>query len=263
MARSSDQVICKHCGKAYRGISPSHLRSKHDYEGEHPVLEYKQRFQLAVALSPVSRKKISAAKEDFWNRRGQHWTRELVRKEIRGIHAAGKSLAPGRVKVRLREAGRRLFGTWESAVQHAGFCYEDTSGVRHWSPDNIPQRIRDLAQLGVPLDSSNIQEDYPFLHGAAIRAFPFSWSKALEAAGFSPEEHRKNIGIWTREAAAGWVQRQFTAGCSVLAVDVPRDLREFVYKRLKQGWTEFVESLGIAYPGITKRYDWSPKIVLE
>jgi hypothetical protein len=90
-----------------------------------------------------------------------------------------------------------------------------------------------------------------------------SWGKALREAGFDPKEHRKLRTRWTREKAADWVWKRLRGGPSILARDVPPDLLCFVWKNPKIGWTDFVESLGVPYPGIKKRRDWTKAKVLS
>jgi len=127
----------------------------------------------------------------------------------------------------------------------------------------VIERIRQLAAEGVPLDATNIQRDYSYLHRAAIKLFPKSWAKALRAAGFDPAEHKKPQGVWNRQNAEDWVRNQVAKKKSVLARDVPRDLREVVYKRFGFGWTEFVEeATGAAYPGVKKQRGWTKEKVL-
>src|SRR5258708_20101761 len=98
---------------------------------------------------------------------------------------------------------------------------------------------------------------YGDLYCADIKVLPKSWGKALQAAGLDPMEHKKRRGRWKRKQAEAWVRKRIDKGLSVLARDVPRDLRGFVVDALKTNWTQFVESLGIPYPGIKKRRDWS------
>ncbi len=38
---------------------------------------------------------------------------------------------------------------------------------------------------------------------------------------------------------------------------------QFVYKHLGRTWPEFVESLGVAYPGVKKCRDWTKDKLLE
>jgi hypothetical protein len=258
-----DYVTCQICGRKYRAITARHLRQIHGYQDDHPILGYKSEFGLRYAICPDSRKKISLAKESFWEKRGQHWTRKDVVKEIRRLHRAGRRLRRNTVPVRLYEIGRRLFGTWQAAVESAGLPYEKVSGVRRWSRQRVIQRIQQLAADGVPLHCTLIKQRYPYLHRAAIRLFPLSWAKALQAAGFDPDEHRKPMGHWSDEHARDWVRERVARNQSILARDAPPDLVDFVHKRLGASWTDFVESLGIVYPGIKKRRDWSKKKLLE
>jgi len=197
----TDHVICKHCRREYRAITVLHLRRIHDYDGEHPVEDYKQRFRLRRACCGETRKKMSEAKESFWDQRGQHWTDVKVADEIRRMHRAGRSLRRGQVPVNVYEAGRRLFGTWEAAVTHAGFVYEEASGVRRWDQDTVIAAIKKLAERGSPLSSSYVLEHHPALFSAAIKRFGRSWGAALRAAGFDPGEHQTPRGTWNRQLA--------------------------------------------------------------
>jgi hypothetical protein len=260
--RRSKFVTCKHCGNRYRAINVFHLRA-HGYEGEHPVLDYKAEFGLRYAMCGATRQLISEAKEEFWDERDQHWTPDDVLAEIRRIHRAGRSLRRHQVSVSLYEVGRRLFGTWQAAVEAAGLNYEHASGVRRWSRAKVIARIRDLAADGVCLHATHVEECYPYLHCAAIKLFPKSWAKALRAAGIDPEQHRMPRGIWTREGAEQWVRQQVANGKPILARDAPGDLFRFVLRRLGVRWTEFVESIGIPYPGAKKRRDWTKQKLVE
>jgi hypothetical protein len=259
----SAYVTCQHCGKKYRAITAFHLRKIHGYEDDHPILEYKAEFGLQFAISADSRKKISEAKESFWEDRGQHWTPEDVVAEIRGIHEAGGCLRRNKVPVRLYEIGRRLFGTWRLAVEMAGLDYEEVTGVRRWNRERVIERIQQLAAAGVPLHATFIEQHYPFLHRAAVKLFPQSWAKALRAAGFDPDEYKKPRGNWDEQQANDWVRSRVAENQSILARDAPSELVGFVHRCLGTTWADFVESLGIPYPGIKKCRDWTEQKLLE
>jgi hypothetical protein len=267
MARKPRQpaayVTCQHCGRKFRAITVFHLRKIHGYEDDHPVLEYKSEFNLSFAMSPNSRKKISEAKEDFWEERGQHWTPEDVVTEIQRIHRAGGCLRRNNVPVSLYEVGRRLFGTWRAAVEKAGLQYEEVSGVRRWNRRKVITRIQQLAADGFPLQATHIKQVYSHLHRAGVKLFPNSWRKALRAAGFDPDEHKMTRCRWDRQSAEDWVRKQAAKGKSLLARNVPPDLLRFVYKRIRKGWADFVESLGIPYTGVKKRRGWTKRLLLS
>jgi hypothetical protein len=252
----TDYVTCRHCRKEFRAINVFHLRL-HDYDGDHPINEYKQKYGLRTAMCADVRKKISEAKEDFWAKRGQHWTHATLIAEIRRLHRGGRSLRRERVPVRLYEAGRRFFGTWQAAIEKAGFKYEEATGIRHWTPAKVVEGIKELAERGVPLAASYVEAKHPTLFNVAIKRFPNSWAKALQAAGFDPEEHKMPRGRWDRQRAADWVQKRAAKGRSLLAGAAPPDLLGFVYRHISTSWGEFVESLGLPFPGIRKRRDWT------
>jgi hypothetical protein len=259
----SDHVTCKHCRKDFRAITVLHLRNLHGYDGDHPINEYKRRFRLPFAACAESRKKISVAKEGFWAKRGQHWTRDTLLAEIRRIHRAGRRLRRRRVPVRLYEAGRRLFRTWRAALEHAGLNYEEATGLRRWTQEKVIAAICKLAVQGIPLSASYIEAHRPKLFNAAVNHFPRSWAKALQAAGIDAAAHKTSRGRWDRERAARWVRSQAAKRRSLLARAAPRHLLTFVRRRLRTSWADFVESLGVPYPGIRKRYGWTEPGLLE
>ncbi|MBM4069904.1 MAG: hypothetical protein FJ271_13270 [Planctomycetes bacterium] len=258
-----DYVTCKHCRRDFRAITVWHLRRIHEYDGDHPIEDYKRLFRLQTASCREVRKKISEAKEIFWARRGQHWTPARLIAEIRRTHRAGRSLKKEQVPVRLYEAGRRYFGSWQKAVEKAGLDFEKATGVFHWTRDRVVQAIQRLAQRGVPLSATYVAAHEPKLFNVAVKRFPRSWAKALRAAGFNPDEHKMPRGRWSRENAEEWVRKRHAKGKALLRKDAPRDLAEYVQRRLGKGWTDFVESLGIQYPGVKKRRDWTRKKLLE
>jgi hypothetical protein len=259
----ADHVTCRHCWKDYRAITVLHLRNLHGYKGDHPVNEYKRRFNLQSALCREGREKISIEKEVFWARRGQHWTPARVLAAIRRLRRSGRSQRRQDISVRLYQAGRRYFGTWQAAVEQVGLNYLKVTGIRRWSREKVVEEIRELAERGIPLSATHIAAHHAALFTAAVKQFPRSWAKALRAAGYDPDEHKLPRGRWDGKGAAEWVRKSHSMGKSILARDAPRDLVDFVHNRLRTGWTDFVETIGIPYPGIKKRRDWSKRLLLS
>lgn len=256
----ADYVVCRHCRKAFRAIRALHLVRLHGYNSEHPVADYKRRFRLESASCREVRKRLSEIREEFWARQGRHWTGRILIAEIRRLF---RSVPPKSVAVRTREAGRRLFGSWEAAVRAAGFDYEDATGIRHWTAERIVRIIRERAAAGKPLHSTAVKRQFPALHSAAIRHFPSNWAKALQAAGFDPRDHRMTSCRWDQMSAESWVRQQVAKRRSILARDVPVDLKNSVRRKLGANWSGFVESLGIPYPGVKKKLDWTKDEVLS
>jgi len=197
----ADPVVCRHCGKEFRAIMFLHLRWKHHYRGDHPVLSYKRRFGLAIAMCDVSREKIRAARNEFWEERGQRWTRKRVITAIKKRHRKHQSLRRNLVPAALHDAACRLFGTWRAAIEKAGLNYDHIRILRQWSRKKVIKYVQELAAQGIPITSKHIKEHYPYLYSAGIKKFPRSWSKVLRAAGFDPAEHKVPPDKWDQVSA--------------------------------------------------------------
>jgi hypothetical protein len=258
---ADDYVVCDHCGQRFGMITGTHLR-RHGYTGLHPVLEYMERLALVSPLSAALREKIIEQKIEYWKRR-KRWTNARILDEIRRRFEDGLSLKSKQVPNALLLAASRRFGSWAVALQMASLDYDAITSRRQWIREKVIAEIRKLEADQVPLNGSWIQRRYGDLYSAALKLFPRSWGKALQAAGFDPFEHKKRRGRWKRKQAEAWVRKRIDKGLSLLARDVPRDLRYFVVDALKTNWTDFVESFGIPYPGTKKRRDWSKETVLD
>jgi hypothetical protein len=248
-------ITCKHCGKDFRGINAIHLYAKHGYTGEHPVNDYKARFGLQHAECADSRKKIGVAKDQFWARRGQHWTPKSLIAEIRRRWRTGQTMRYSQVPDRIWLAARRLFGSWQKAVEKAGLNYETATGFRRWTQAKVIEEIHKLAAKNVPLYPAYIKKHHPKLHKAALWQFPTSWKKALRAAGLNPKEIQMARTPWDKAKAKAWVRKRYATKKSLASKDIPTDLKNFVKLHMGKCWTDFVESLGIAYPGRKLRRD--------
>jgi hypothetical protein len=127
----------------------------------------------------------------------------------------------------------------------------------------LPQRISGNLRLPPSRHSCYIKLHHPALYSAAIKRFAGSWGAALRAAGFDPNEHKMPRGKWDRQRAEEWVRKREAKGRSLLARAAPPDLVRFVHTRIGMPWVDFPESLGIPYPGIKKRRDWTKKLLLS
>lgn len=262
MVRTTDSVICKHCQKKFLAITVSHLRNSHGYRGDHPILKYKRRFGLQFSMCGKTREKFSQRMDAYWERLGQHWTRPRLIAEIRRLHRAGHPLRLTVAPIKLVRAAEKVIGSWKSAVEEAGLKYDDLLLLNRWNRKKIITTIWKLAEDGVPLDATSIRRNYFSLFCATKLWFKSNWGNALEAAGINPEEHKKHRGRWDRKKAGVWVQKQFEKGQSILARDIPADLKNFAQYHINGGWAGFVESLGISYPGKRDR-NWTRDLVLE
>src|SRR5262249_60874334 len=71
--------------------------------------------------------------------------------------------------------------------------------------------------------------------------------------GGSGKEERGGAGLGKENKKRRWVREK----------EVPADLTRFVWRHLGQGWSDFVESFGIPYPGTKRRKDWTRANLLK
>src|SRR5258708_18533815 len=94
---------------------------------------------------------------------------------------------------------------------------------------------------------------YGDLYCAAIKVFPKSWGKALQAAGLDPMEHKKRRGRWEKKQAEGWGRKRIDKGPSGFARGRPRGLRALLVDALKTNTTQFVAPLRVPHPAVKQQ----------
>jgi hypothetical protein len=90
----------------------------------------------AAGVSPPPRPRVTS---------GIRWDAPLVLSEIRRRHREGESLAMGKVRGSLVTVARRFFGTWQEAIEAAGFRYEDVRLTNHYSDADLLAWLRQTA----------------------------------------------------------------------------------------------------------------------
>lgn len=242
-------VVCLECGHRFRGVSWKHLRRVHDYEGDHPIEDYKARYGLTVATSRATRNLGRRARERWWAAQGKRWPRSRVIAEIRRRRAHGLPLSGPRVPVPLRNAAARRFGNLRAALRRAGMD-PAAAGMRSspWTREAVIGRIRALARRGEPLAWSEVYRKESGLPQAAAKFIPGGWRAAVHAAGLDPATHRKAARRWTDEAMRDWVLGHSRRGVAPRATEAPAGLLGAVYKHARTGWQAYVEHLGLRYP---------------
>jgi hypothetical protein len=254
-----DQVICLLCGDAYRAVGVTHLRARHGFEGPHPVEDYKVEFGLRVAACRDVCRTLAERRIERAVRDGRHWTRARILRELRQRARAGESVASSSLGVAMSLAIRRLFGSWERAIRRAGLDPDAHRLTTRWDGRRLEKAIRARQAAGRPLSSTSVKAEQPKLHHAAIRRHG-GWEAALRAAGLDPKVHRM-VRKWSLPKAREWVLGRHAKGLPITAGHVPTGLHGRVCHAIKGGWTSFVESLGIRYPGVKKRR-WTDADVL-
>ena len=109
----------------------------------------------------------------------------------------------------LFRSANRYFGNWRSAVEAAGFDYDEILKIaretrieenRYWSKEKIIEELLKYKEQNIELHLSNIKNVNSALLSAAVRYFG-SWKEALECAGLNYNEIAKSkpTGYWTKE----------------------------------------------------------------
>lgn len=150
------------------------------------------------------RQAIKAAGLDYTKIRrklAKKWTRELVLEEIKRRRAEGLPLNEWEAGSYLTSPARRLFGSWQKAINAAGLTYgEIKKGSNRkkgwWTPNRVLMRIRQLEKQGVRLNSKNMHQHHAALLDGGKRFFG-SWYQALRAADIDYRKHARN---WSTKA---------------------------------------------------------------
>lgn len=255
-----DRVVCLLCGKLFRAIRVTHLWARHGFEGNHPVRDYKARFGLRVAASRASCRRSRLVRVGVLKRTGTYWPRKRVLGELRKRNRGTHSLAPSRLPSNLQQAILRRFGTWESALRRAGVDPREHRLTRTWDDATLVAEVRRAVDRNGELSDKKVHAEHPALHSAALNRVG-SWGAALRLAGLDPREHRQTRR-WNVEIGRAWVRATHRAGRPIISRYAPSALVAVIRRRTGLTWAEFVESIGIEYPGGHKRYDWTNAAVV-
>lgn len=252
--------MCRLCGQTYRVISFSHLRSAHGWEKGQPVEVYKQRFGLPTATCRDTRRILTALRNEKWERLGRHWTRGRIVEALRQRAREGKDLAVSRLPAPLWGAIVRHYGTWATAMRRAHISTQAHRLRGRWDMTRLIAAIRSRLRDGLALAASVVRQADRSLYCAGERICG-NWGAALRAAGLDAQDHKKPRK-WGLRQARDWVAARVKAGLPITTRHVPIGLLNRVRRDTSRGWIAFVESLGIPYPGVRKRWDWTDAGVL-
>lgn len=135
---------------------------------------------------------------------GRVWTKDKLIEEIQKLHGEGVDLSPTsiqRTHSALFSSARSgsHFGSWRSAMEAAGFDYDDFKRVKQrWTREEILTRIREMSAQGHDLLDPRFKTRNRSLYLAACAHRYFgSWRRAVEAAGLDHERMREGR-VWTQ-----------------------------------------------------------------
>jgi hypothetical protein len=133
------------------------------------------------------------------------WDPPLVLSEIRRRHREGEPLAMGKVRGSLVTTARRLFGTWQEAIEAAGFRYDQVRLAMRYSDADL---IALLQQLAADHPTWNRAQLGKSRSGLTLAHRFGSLDKALEAAGIRDWPRADKRRVQTQEEVIKELQRR-------------------------------------------------------
>lgn len=196
------------------------------------------------------------------------WTPELVIEAIRRRHAEGKPLNTQAViadgEERLCGAARRYFGSWQAALEAAGFDYKKIARPKGeklpagtWSRERILKLARKRLEEGKDMAAGRVRAQDPKLYSAAVLYFG-SWAKVVEALGLDYEEVRLTQE-WTPEKVLETLRQLYAAGEDISDTYI-NEHRGDLYGACEThfgGYREAVEAAGLPYEKVRRTREWS------
>lgn len=142
------------------------------------------------------------------------WTRKRLIKAIGDIRGKGGRLNSGAPEVTsMKDAAKRLFGSWEAALLSAGL---DPDRIRRrrrpWTARAVLDEIGRRHYAGEALNCHSISQSS--LWCGAVRHFG-SWDAALTAGGLDPakiRKHKPHCKPWTNDTVLQEIKRRHEMG---------------------------------------------------
>jgi len=125
----------------------------------------------------------------------QYWTDARVLAAIQDRYISGHPMhIEGLGDLRLSQAAKRRFGSWQAAVEAAGLSGKIPikKPLRRWTPEEVLAELRNCHASGEQL--TKLSRSNQSLYNAAKAHFG-SWSAAQSAAGFEPTRRS-----WSKQA---------------------------------------------------------------
>lgn len=159
-------------------------------------------------------------------RKYQHWSKEVIVKQIQELHRQGvdlsfRAMMLSKYNSMVYAAIRpNHFGSWKAALEASGLAAEDIYRYRSWDESKIIEEIRKLKLMGADLSSKAMDETANPLIATARRRFG-NWGKAVEKAGIDYETVRRRRR-WSREQIIEGIRELREKGVRLQSGDVRR-----------------------------------------
>lgn len=160
-------------------------------------------------------------------------------------------------------AARRLFGSWNAALQAAKIDPATVKPISHrrppgyWSPTRVIENIHQYTRQGCRLNAHNMQKIDNSLVSAAVYYFG-TWSQALEESGIDANDVRR-----TQQRTSAQVSHEIAqahlAGADLSDQSV-RHWNGGLYGSAQthfKSWRAAIESAGIDYSTISHNPTWN------
>lgn len=176
------------------------------------------------------------------------WSKSAIRTELRTRHSKGLALNDNRVNAEdsaLYSAALKHFGTWQAAVEAAGYDYGQIRQTKSRTKGDVVHALRDCAKRFGPLTGKLIRDYDPWLGQAAVR-----WFGSIEEAASKLELPFLNL---RRSRSADWVKAQIRKrhreGRPLRAARVQEEERPLYYQALRHfsTWRNAMKAAGVDY----------------
>lgn len=163
----------------------------------------------------------------------------------------------------LYNAVRRVFETWDDAIQAAGLDPSQVRRHRRWDRRAIILRILQLGAEGRPLNARSVQLAEATLANAALRWFR-TWGDALKAAGVKPARWCQRVPTWTRHRVMVAIQSIYARGDAVNHAALGRNSVTRAATLLFGSWDNALRAAGLDPTHIRLyRQPWTPEGLLQ
>ncbi len=133
----------------------------------------------------------------------QHYTKERLVELVKGDFEAGKDVRPTSLQERypgFYDARRRIYAGDRVAVYaEAGIDPKDVGLEPSYSTKDLLSELRRLHEKGEDLSAANMRKNHNALLQNLSKRFGGRWYSALEAAGISSQEWRRQREEWTKD----------------------------------------------------------------
>lgn len=123
-------------------------------------------------------------------RADKKWSHKKVLNAIWNLRGEGKAITSAAAQISepalfAAACRKRLFGSWEKAVEACGLDYGRIKRYQQWDESGLKKAVADMEEAGVALNAKNVRANYPLVYFAACHRY-VSWGKALKAFGYDP-----------------------------------------------------------------------------